>query len=123
MNAVSSPNQGLLCLGTYAVESSQEPTRLCAWDSMAEAWLGTIGTKCTFEQKDVGLSQKVVLGSLLLPLAGVKQPYSFRAVRVGRSHRRGTCVHPSAQTFSKLSKIVNYQINYSKRWITWLVGR
>jgi hypothetical protein len=79
-------------------------------------------TKCTFEEKDVGLSQKVVLGAIASTLAGVEQPYPVW-VRVGRSHRRGTCVRPSARTFSKLSKIVIYQNNYSKRWITWLVGR
>jgi hypothetical protein len=76
METVSFVNQGFLCLGTYAFESSQEPTRLCAWDSKAEAWLGTIGTKCTFEEKDVGLSRKVVLGAIASTLAGVRQPHS-----------------------------------------------
>ena len=71
MEAVSFDNQGFLCLGTYAFESSQESTRLCAWDSKAKAWLGTIGTKCTFEEKDVGLSRKVVLGAIASTLAGV----------------------------------------------------
>ncbi len=52
------------CLGTYALENSQELTRLCAWLSRAEAWSGTNETKCTFEEKDVGLSQKVVLGAI-----------------------------------------------------------
>jgi hypothetical protein len=67
----------------------------------------TNGTKCTFEEKDEGLSRKVVLGSLLRTLSrGSKAAVS--RIRVGHSHRRGTCVHPSAQTFSKLSKIVNY---------------
>ena len=72
MEAVSFDNQGFLCLGTYAFESSQESTRLCAWDSKAETWLGAIRTKCTFEEKDVGLSRKVVLGAIVSTLAGVE---------------------------------------------------